>query len=72
MASSTSPSESRSAGIDKETFGGMLDRSGLSLTASQKAALFEAYPLFQAMIARATAPMPREAEPSVAFVPEVR
>lgn len=72
MASSVSPSGTSPAGVGKETFGGMLDRSGLSLTEPQKAALFEAYPLFQAMIARATAPMPREAEPSVVFVPEVK
>ena len=61
-----------SAGIDQATFGGMLDRAGLTLSEAQKAALFEVYPRFQAMIARATAPMPREAEPSVIFVPEVR
>ncbi len=57
---------------DQDGFGGMLDRSGLSLTAAQKTALFEVYPMFQAMIARATPTMPREAEPSVVFVPEVR
>ncbi len=67
MASGSSP-----AGITLETFGGMLDRAGLSLTDGQKSVLFEVYPMLQAMIARATAPMPREAEPSVIFVPEVK
>ena len=56
----------------KEIFGGMLDRSGLTLTNDQKSVLFEVYPLFQAMISRATAPMPREIEPSVVFSPEVK
>jgi hypothetical protein len=50
----------------------MLDETGLRLTEAQKAVLFAAYPLFQAMVVRATAPMPREAEPSVTFTPEVR
>ena len=49
----------------------MVDRSGLRLTDEQKSVLFAAYPMFQAMVARATPPMPREAEPSVIFVPEV-
>jgi hypothetical protein len=58
--------------MDKNAFGVLVDQSGLSLTDQQKAALFEVYPLFQAMIARATPPLPREAEPSVIFQPEVR
>ena len=59
------------ARIDRAVFGGMIDRSGLVLSDAQKSVLFEAYPMFRAMIARATAPLPREAEPSVIFVPEV-
>jgi len=66
MASGSSPT-----GIDQTTFSGMLDRAGLTLSDAQKTALFEVYPMFQAMIARATAPMPREAEPAVIFMPEV-
>jgi hypothetical protein len=58
--------------MGKEEFGTLVDQSGLSLTDTQKSALFAAYPLFQAMIARATPAMPREAEPSVIFVPEVK
>jgi hypothetical protein len=49
----------------------MLDRAGLTLSDSQKAVLFEAYPLLQKMIARATPEMPREAEPSVMFTSQV-
>jgi len=64
--------ERSSSDIDRDTFDGMLDRAGLALTEAQKSALFEVYPKFQAMIARATAPMPREAEPAVIFVPEVK
>ena len=58
--------------LSKDAFGLMLDETGLRLTEAQKAVLFAAYPLFQAMVARATAPLPREAEPSVMFTPEVR
>ena len=58
--------------MEKSEFGMLLDQTGLMLTEAQKAVLFEAYPMFQAMIARATPPMPREAEPSVIFVPEVK
>ena len=58
--------------MDKEEFSTRVDRTGLTLTDNQKAVLFAAYPLFQAMVARATPPMPREAEPSVIFVPEVK
>jgi len=58
--------------LSKDAFGLMLDETGLRLTEAQKHVLFAAYPLFQAMVARATAPMPREAEPSVMFTPEER
>jgi hypothetical protein len=58
--------------MDKNEFSTLVDRTGLTLTDAQKSALFEAYPLFQAMIARATPALPREAEPSAMFVPEVR
>jgi hypothetical protein len=58
--------------MGKEEFSAMVDRSGLRLTEEQKSVLFAAYPMFQAMVVRATPPMPREAEPSVMFVPEVK
>ena len=58
--------------LSSEAFSRMLDETGLRLTEAQKAALFAGWPLFQAMVARATAPMPREAEPAVMFTPEVR
>ena len=57
--------------MGKTEFGTLIDRTGLTLTDDQKAALFAAYPMFQAMVARATPPMPREAEPSLIFSPRV-
>jgi hypothetical protein len=58
--------------MDKTEFGRLLDQAGLTLTDAQKSELLAVYPMFQAMIARATPPMPREAEPSVIFVAEVK
>ncbi len=60
------------APITQQEFSFMLDRSGLVLTDAQKSVLFQAYPLLQTMIARARPDMPREAEPSVIFTPEVK
>jgi hypothetical protein len=57
--------------MDRSTFSALLDQTGLPLTDEQKSVLFAAYPLFVAMVARATPPMPREIEPSAMFVPEV-
>lgn len=58
--------------MEMEEFSTLVDQSGLRLTKAQKSELFAVYPLFQAMVVRATPPMPREAEPSVIFVPEVK
>ncbi len=58
--------------MDKSDFGKLLDQAGLTLTDQQKSVLFEVYPMFQEMVVRATAPMPREAEPSAIFLPEVK
>lgn len=58
--------------MGKEEFSTLMNQSGLKLTDAQKSVLFSAYPMFQAMIARATPPMPREAEPALIFVPEVK
>jgi hypothetical protein len=58
--------------MDRNEFGTLLDQTGLTLTEPQKTALFEAYPMFRALIARATPPMSREAEPAVMFDPEVK
>jgi hypothetical protein len=58
--------------MEKREFGTLMDQTGLTLTDEQKSVLFAAYPMFQAMVVRATPAMPREAEPSVMFDPEVR
>jgi hypothetical protein len=58
--------------LGKEEFSTLVDQSGLRLTDEQKWVLFAAYPMFQEMVARATPRQPREAEPAVIFVPEVK
>jgi hypothetical protein len=58
--------------MEKHEFSTLIDQTGLTLSDDQKATLFAVYPLFQAMVARATPPMPRETEPSVMFTPEVK
>ena len=58
--------------MDKTAFSTLVDQTGLTLTDAQKAVLFAAYPMFEAMVARATPPMPREIEPSSMFTPEVK
>jgi hypothetical protein len=58
--------------MNKSEFGMLLDQTGLTLTDAQKTELFAVYPMLQAMIARATPPMTREAEPAVIFMPEVK
>ncbi len=58
--------------MGKDEFNTLIDQTGLTLTDQQKSTLLEAYPMFQAMVARATPPLPREAEPAHIFVPEVK
>jgi hypothetical protein len=58
--------------MGKDQFNARVDEAGLKLTDEQKSVLFEAYPLFQAMVDRATPPLPREGEPSIMFDPEVK
>jgi hypothetical protein len=58
--------------ISEADFNVLLTHTGLPLSAEQKQALYEPYALVEAMIALVTKPMPREAEPSLIFLPEVR
>jgi hypothetical protein len=58
--------------ITPEAFDALIGQTGLPLSAEQKATLLAAWPTLQAMIARVTEPMPREAEPGLIFVPEVK
>jgi hypothetical protein len=58
--------------ISRAAFDALYNRSGLALTEAQRATLYQVYPLMQAMIDRATAAMPREAEPALTFRPEAK
>ena len=58
--------------ISVEAFDALAAQTGLPLSDAQKATLLAVYPTLQAMIARVSAPLPREAEPGLIFVPEVR
>ena len=58
--------------MTKEDFDVLAARTGLPLSEAQKATLLTAYPTLMALIARVAAPMPREAEPSLIFTPEIR
>ncbi len=60
------------ANISPEAFDVLVARTGLPLSDAQKATLHAIYPTFQAIVAKAAAPLPREAEPGLIFVPEVR
>ena len=60
------------ASISKSAFDVLVAQTGLPLDDAQKSMLYAAYPLLEQMIARVTAPMPREAEPALIFVPEMR
>jgi hypothetical protein len=58
--------------IGKAEFDVLVAQAGLTLSAAQKQEIHQAYGLLEAMLARVTTPMPREAEPALIFVPEVR
>ena len=58
--------------ISKATFEALIAQTGLPLSQDQKDALYEPYALVEDMVRHVTQPMPREAEPSLIFVPEVR
>jgi hypothetical protein len=58
--------------ITPEAFDAVIAQTGLPLSDAQKATLLAVYPTWLALIARATAPLPREAEPGLIFIPEVR
>ena len=58
--------------MTREEFIARLDSAGLKLSDAQHDELYSVYPYLQAMIARAHPDMPREAEMSVMFNPEVR
>jgi hypothetical protein len=65
-------SPSMKPSISEAEFEVMAKQTGIPLSAAQKAELYGAYWMLEAMIARVQTPMPREAEPAHIFVPEVR
>jgi hypothetical protein len=60
------------SGITEKDFDVLVAQSGLPLSDSQKATLRAILPTFRAIVARAAAPLPVEAEPALIFSPEVR
>ena len=58
--------------VSKDAFEVLAARTGLPLSDAQKATLLEVFPTLRSLIDLVTAPMPREAEPSLIFLPEVR
>jgi hypothetical protein len=53
--------------IDEAELAAILKRTGLTLTPDQVKALLPGAVIFQSLIARVNAPLPREAEPAVTF-----
>lgn len=60
------------APINAAAFEVLAAQTGLPLSGAQKAMLLAVYPTLHGLVARVTAPLPREAEPGLIFVPEVR
>ena len=58
--------------VSEAEFEVMAKQTGLPLSAEQKATLYDAYWMLEAMIARVNTPMPREIEPAHMFTAEVR
>jgi hypothetical protein len=54
--------------ISEAEFDAMVRQTGLPLTATQKATLYDAYWMLEAMIARISAPMLLEIEPAHVFI----
>jgi hypothetical protein len=58
--------------IDGAELARMLARNGLNLAPDQVRAILAGVPIFQQMIVRVNAPLPREAEPALTFSVEQR
>ncbi|HEY2620825.1 MAG TPA: hypothetical protein VGI78_26045 [Acetobacteraceae bacterium] len=59
-------------GASEAEFEVMAKQTGLPLSKEQKATLYEAYWMLEAMIETVNKPMPREVEPAHMFTTEVR
>jgi hypothetical protein len=53
--------------INEAELAAILKRAGLNLTADQVKGILPGATIFQGMLARVNAPLPREAEPAVTF-----
>jgi hypothetical protein len=53
--------------LSEAEFDVLVAKAGLPLDAAQKATLRAVYPTLQAILARVTEPLPREAEPALIF-----
>jgi hypothetical protein len=58
--------------ITEDVFETLAAQTGLPLSVAQKETLRAVYPALRAMMDRVSEPLPREAEPALIFVPEVR
>ena len=58
--------------VSEAEFKVIAKQTGLPLNEEQKATLYEAYWMLEAMIATVNTPMPREIEPAHMFTTEVR
>jgi hypothetical protein len=58
--------------VSEAEFEVMVKQTGLPLSTVQKATLYDAYWMLEAMIDAVNKPMPREIEPALTFTPEVR
>ncbi len=58
--------------VSEAEFEVMAKQTGLPLSRQQKAALYDAYWMLEAMIDTVNKPMPREIEPAHTFTTEVR
>jgi hypothetical protein len=58
--------------IDEAEFARIVARNGLNLAPDQVRAILPSVAIFQQMIARVNAPLPREAEPALTFNVEQR
>ena len=57
--------------ITEAEFEVLVKQAGLPLSPAQKATLYDAYWMLEAMIARVNVPMPVEIEPAHMFTPEI-
>ena len=58
--------------ISPETFKTLMAQTGIPLSDSQLAGIYEGYGYLESFVARVNAPLPREAEPALTFSTETK